>query len=173
MAVSGRKPIRLSEAQKAEVETLAAVLSVQQIADYFGIGRTTFFSMMNRDPAIAERYKRGKARAIGAIAQSLINKARSGDMASMIFFLKTQAGWREVSPPELPEEDPPGLTIDVKMLSTATLAELVAARRPLQGRPINGEPGHDKPGHDEPSHDEPSTAGPRLLSQSSAKDRPS
>ena len=93
----GRRPLTLSEAQLAEVETLAAVLTAEQLADYFGIGRTTFFALMNRDPAIAERYKRGKARAIGAIAQSLITKARAGDTASMIFYLKTQGGWRETS----------------------------------------------------------------------------
>lgn len=91
----GRRPKTLTEAQKAEVETLAAVLTAEQIADYFGIGRTTLFAMMNRDAEIAERYKRGKARAIGAIAQSLIAKARAGDTTSMIFYLKTQAGWRE------------------------------------------------------------------------------
>ena len=85
----------LTEAQKAEVETLAAVLTAAQLADYFAIGRTTFFAMMERDEEIAERYKRGKARAIGAIAQGLIAKARGGDTASMIFYLKTQAGWRE------------------------------------------------------------------------------
>ena len=44
---------------------------------------------------MAERYERGKAKAIGAIAQSLIAKARGGDTASIIFFLKTQGGWRE------------------------------------------------------------------------------
>lgn len=91
----GRRPVELTEAEKAEVETLAAVLSTEQIADYFGIGRRTFWDLMARDEDIAARYKRGKARAIGAIAQSLITKARSGDTASMIFFLKTQAGWRE------------------------------------------------------------------------------
>ena len=96
----GRPERYLSDAQRAEVETLAAVLSAQQIADYFGIGRTTFFAMMDRDPEIAERYKRGKAKVIGTIAQGLIAKARSGDTASMIFFLKTQAGWREVAPLE-------------------------------------------------------------------------
>jgi len=85
----GRRPKTLTEAQKAEVETLAAVLTAEQIADYFGIGRTTFFAMMNRDEEIAERYKRGKAKAIGAIAQSLISKARAGDTTSMIFYLKT------------------------------------------------------------------------------------
>ena len=87
----------LTEAQLAEVETLAAVLTTAQMADYFGIGRTTFFAILERDAEVAERYKRGKARAIGAIAQSLIQKARGGDTASMIFYLKTQAGWRETS----------------------------------------------------------------------------
>jgi hypothetical protein len=96
----------LTDAQKAEVETLAAVLTAEQVADYFGIGRRTFYSMMERDEEIVARYKWGKARAIGAIAQGLINKARSGDTTSMIFFLKTQAGWRETSRIEhqLPEE---------------------------------------------------------------------
>jgi hypothetical protein len=89
--------ITLTDAQKAEVETLAAVLTAEQVADYFGIGRRTFYSMMQRDEEIAARYKRGKAKAIGVIAQGLINKARAGDTTSMIFFLKTQAGWRETT----------------------------------------------------------------------------
>ena len=93
----GRRAKVLTAAQKAETETLAAVLTSEQIADFFGIGRTTFFAMMERDAEIAERYKRGKARAIGTIAQNLIAKARSGDTASMIFYLKTQAGWRETT----------------------------------------------------------------------------
>lgn len=93
----GRPAKTLTDSQKAEVETLAAVLTAAQIADYFSIGRRTFFSMMERDPEIAAHYKKGKARAIGAIAQGLIQKARSGDTASMIFYLKTQAGWRETA----------------------------------------------------------------------------
>ena len=91
------KPFTLTDAQKAEVETLAAVLTAEQVADYFGIGRRTFYSMMERDEEIAARYKRGKAKAIGVIAQGLIYKARGGDTTSMIFYLKTQAGWRETA----------------------------------------------------------------------------
>jgi hypothetical protein len=87
----------LDDKQRGEVETLAAVLTTAQMADYFGIGRTTFFAIMEREPEIAARYKRGKARAIGAIAQNLIQKARGGDTTSMIFYLKTQAGWRETA----------------------------------------------------------------------------
>lgn len=101
-----RAPLELTDAQKAEVETLAAVLTAEQVADYFGIGRRTFYTMVQRDEEIAARYKKGKAKAIGIIAQGLINKARGGDTASMIFFLKTQAGWRETTKIEhlLPEE---------------------------------------------------------------------
>lgn len=51
--------------------------------------------MIDRDPDIALRYKKGKAAAIGAVAQGLLQKARSGDTTSAIFYLKTQAGWRE------------------------------------------------------------------------------
>lgn len=105
----GMRPFNLTDEQKAEVETLAAVLTAEQVADYFGIGRRTLYNMMQRDEEIAARYKRGKAKAIGMIAQGLINKARAGDTTSMIFFLKTQAEWRETSQidhrlPEEPEE---------------------------------------------------------------------
>ena len=95
-----RPEIMLNDAQKAEVETLAAVLNTEQIADYFGVSRRTFLNIRNRDPEVDALYKKGKARAIGVIAQSLIQKARAGDTACMIFYLKTQAGWRETAPVE-------------------------------------------------------------------------
>ncbi len=117
----GRPTIELSEGQKAEVETLAALLTAEQIADYFGIGRTTFFAIMQRDPQVGERYKRGKARVIGSIAQSLITKARAGDTTSMIFFLKTQAGWRETTRIEH-DLEPQGSAFDPFELSDEALA---------------------------------------------------
>lgn len=91
----GRPMIKLTEEQKKEVETLAAVLSTEQIADYFGIGRTTFFEIIDRDAEVSELYKKGKARAVGFVAQNLIQKARLGDLGAQIFYLKTQAGWKE------------------------------------------------------------------------------
>ena len=64
-----RKPIELTDEQRGEIETLGALLNQDQIADYLGIGRTTFHAIMERDPDIAERYKRGKAKAIAHVAQ--------------------------------------------------------------------------------------------------------
>ena len=57
--VMSGKPHDLTEGQKAEVETLAAVLTTEQIADFFGIGRRTFYSIMERDEEIAARYEKG------------------------------------------------------------------------------------------------------------------
>ena len=137
--MTGRAAFSLGPAQMAEVETLAAVLTAEQVADYFGIGRTTFYALMRRDPEIAARYKKGKARAIGAIAQGLIAKARSGDTVSMIFYLKTQGGWRETLHVEKePEIEVPAL--DLSGMSDAALMELAAVIRTREARdgPIEG-----------------------------------
>ena len=93
----GRPPITLTPAQCREVETLAALLSQEQIADYFGIARNTFRAICARDEEVVAHYKRGKAKAIAHVANGLLQKARAGDTASSIFYLKTQAGWRETA----------------------------------------------------------------------------
>lgn len=91
----GRRCKTLDSEQKAQVEALAAYLSQDQIGDYFGITRTTFAAMIERDDEISTRYKKGKARAVADIGGGLLEKARNGDLGAMCFYLKTQAGWRE------------------------------------------------------------------------------
>jgi Tfp pilus assembly pilus retraction ATPase PilT len=86
-----RPRTKLTKQQVLEIETLAAVLSVEQMADYFGIGKTTFYELMKQQPGVSERYKKGKAKAISEVAEGLLTKAREGDTASTIFYLKTQA----------------------------------------------------------------------------------
>ena len=101
------------------------MLNVAQMADYFGIGRTTFFSILSRDPEVSERYKRGRARAVGSIAQSLVTKARAGDTTPVIFFLKTQGGWRETLEVETREADDPG---NQAFRRLASMVDLVSER---------------------------------------------
>lgn len=91
----GRPAIILTDEQVAQTEALGAVLSIEQIADYFGIGKTTFYAIMERQPEVSERYKKGKAKAIGSVAQGLLQQARDGNTTAAMFYLKTQAGWRE------------------------------------------------------------------------------
>lgn len=101
----------LTPDEAIEVEKLAEVLTMEQIADYFGISRDTFHQIIKRQEDVARHYKKGKAKIINEIAQNLVTKARRGDLGAMIFFLKTQAGWREKNEiahsitPETPRPD--------------------------------------------------------------------
>ncbi len=103
--VGGRPIIELTESQVREVETLAAVLNQDQIADYFGIASNTFAAIRERQPEVFESYKRGKAKAIGSIGSNLIAQAKSGNVSAAIFYLKTQAGWKETTNVDLSSTD--------------------------------------------------------------------
>jgi hypothetical protein len=130
----GRPQVTLSPEQVVEVETLAALLSQEQIADYFGIGRTTFRSICERDEEVLVRYKRGKAKAIAHVANGLLQKARAGCKTSSIFYLKTQAGWRETQVMEHGFDQRPSerSVLDVTRLSDAVLVEILAASDELK-----------------------------------------
>jgi hypothetical protein len=95
------KKIVLTKKQKEELEVLGAVLNQQQLADYFGFHKDTLQEIFKRDPESLRMYKKGRSVAINDIAGSLLTKARAGDMTAAIFYLKTQAGWREVSRDEV------------------------------------------------------------------------
>jgi hypothetical protein len=92
----GRKAKALTDEQIGQVETLASVLSLGQLADFLGISENTFRKLRTEDARIDESYKRGKAKAIAGVAQGLLQKAKGGNTTAQIFYLKTQAGWREV-----------------------------------------------------------------------------
>jgi hypothetical protein len=81
----------------AQCEALAAVLSIEQIAAYFGIHRTTFYDKLKGHPDLAAAVERGKSKALAGVATALLTKARNGDNACMMFYLKTQGGWRETT----------------------------------------------------------------------------
>jgi len=106
----------LDNEQLAKVEALAAVLSRKQIADYFGISKQAWLALEKRQPEILERYKIGKAKTINGIANSLLTKARKGDIRAMIFYLKTQAGWRETRDMEDFAEGDKGKILEIRVI---------------------------------------------------------
>ena len=91
----GRPIIIFDDTQIAQVEALAAVLSKKQLSDHMGISDTTLREIEGRQPDVSDAYKRGKAKAISRMGQSLIMQAEDGNTSAAIFYLKTQAGWRE------------------------------------------------------------------------------
>ena len=93
----GRKEKTISDEQLDLVEKLASILSTDQIADMLGMSRTRFYEIRKENPKVDERYKKGRAKAIAGVAGGLLKDALDGDMTARIFYLKTQAGWKETS----------------------------------------------------------------------------
>lgn len=91
----GRPSVVFTESQVSQVEALASVLTKKQMADYFGIGETTLYEIEKRQPEVSEAYKKGKGKAIASIGTNLIAQAKNGNVTASIFYLKTQAGWKE------------------------------------------------------------------------------
>lgn len=108
--LGGRPPVVLTEEQISKVETLASVLRIEQIADYFGISHVTFYEIMKRDPQVSLSYKRGKAQAVEGVASNLVAKCHAGDVPSMIFYLKTQGRWKE-------NHDQPEVNVNINTLT--------------------------------------------------------
>ena len=94
---TGRPLTVLDDDQIELVSGLAAVLTKAQLADYFGICENTFREIEERQPLVSEAYKKGRASQIATVAQNLVGKALDGDTTSMMFYLKTQAGWKETN----------------------------------------------------------------------------
>jgi len=91
-----------------EIEELAGNgLTQQQIHNYYGISNGTWYSYVRENPEIAEAIKRGKSKVISEVAGLLVRLALEGNLTAAIFYLKTQAGWREVEKMESPKEEKP------------------------------------------------------------------
>ena len=110
----GRPPVVLTDEQIIELQALSAVLNKNQLADYFGVSHVTLLAIEKRQPEVSLSYKRGKAKAIASIGNNLISQASSGNTAAAIFYLKTQAGWRETQEDKSGESAQP-LTINFEV----------------------------------------------------------
>ncbi len=91
----GRPRFVFTKRQIKEIERLASVLTKAQMADYYGIQEKTFRAAEERQIEVFTAYKKGRAKTVLAVANNLVNQANDGNMTAAIFYLKTQAGWKE------------------------------------------------------------------------------
>lgn len=73
-----------------------------QLHTTIGTDQETIARILGIDPKTLRLYYRdeldlAKAKANATIGGALFNKAKGGDTAAMIFWMKTQAGWKETT----------------------------------------------------------------------------
>ena len=110
--------------QRNQVEVLAG----------FGLPQTQIAVLVGCDPKTLRKYfdaelSMGDAKATAKIAQTLYNKAISGDTASLIFWLKARAGWREKHAVEMTGKDGQPLEPMVVTYCWANQAEAVSVAK--------------------------------------------
>ena len=106
-----------------------------QLHTMVGTTQADIARVLNIDEKTLRKYYRdeldlAKAKANATIGGALFNKAKTGDTSAMIFWMKTQAGWREKTDINHTSEDasmsPKAAGIDTSKLSTKALAEIMA-----------------------------------------------
>lgn len=88
---------KFTKKQLDMVSKLSAVLSQKQIADFWGVCEKTVIDWCQIYPELRAAISQGKANAIKQVGGKLLTKAKAGDTTCMLFYLKTQAGWRETN----------------------------------------------------------------------------
>jgi hypothetical protein len=112
-----------TDEHRRQVEVLAGLgLPQQQIA-----------VLVNCDPKTLRKHfdlelELCNAKATAKIAQTLFNKALGGDTATLIFWMKVRAGWREVARVEVsgPDGGPVELVHSARERISARLEQLAA-----------------------------------------------
>ena len=88
-------------------EVMAAECTKPQMTAHFGMTEKTFRAVEERQPEVSTAYRTGRAKAIANIGSVLYEKALSGDIKAVQFYLKTQAGWTEKTHLKLSKAEEP------------------------------------------------------------------
>lgn len=132
----GRPAFVITDEICKQAEALAARgMNQSQIAMALGMGESTLYEKLAAFPEFAEAIKKGKAKGIAVVTQALMEKVKGLDTAAIIFYLKTQAGWRE-SPQTIEHTGPDG-----KPLAVPTMAEFAQTMAAINGKNSSGKEG--------------------------------
>ena len=120
-----RKRRAYTDEEISQIERLAAVLRMEDIADFLGIHDRTLRKHMTEDATVRAAYEKGRARAKAAVGTGLLQQARDGNLTAMIFYAKTQMGWRETDRHE-------HINIDLDTLTDEQLEQVARGEYPTR-----------------------------------------
>lgn len=81
-----------------QVKKLAGFgLTAAQIADFICVSRSSFFEKKVDGTALDTAFKEGKADAAAFVTGNLFSQIKGGNITAIIFYCKTQLGWKETS----------------------------------------------------------------------------
>ncbi len=80
---------------KTAKECAGQGMTIEQIAQMLGFGKTKVFKEMKANEDFAEAIRSGQAKGIEQVTNALFNSALGGNAVAMVFYLKNRAGWRD------------------------------------------------------------------------------
>lgn len=95
----------LSPEEIEQFKTLAVYLTVEQLADHFGVTASTMRNWLQEYPTLGRIYRKAKTETIAKVGQTLVQMALQKNLGAICFFLKAQAGWRETVRQEIVGKD--------------------------------------------------------------------
>lgn len=119
---NGRPRRVLTEEERKDIVKMAPYVTQEQLADFLKINCNTLKRIFDEDELLFKEYKKAKVVKIGKAAGKLWELIEQNDRASIFFYLKTQAGWKETDRREMVGED--GGPILTKNVSDLTDEEL-------------------------------------------------
>tara|TARA_Y100001963_G_scaffold63556_1_gene88545 strand:+ start:1572 stop:1994 length:423 start_codon:yes stop_codon:yes gene_type:complete len=94
MGKRGPKPWKPTDEQLKKIRLYAGLGATQEdVSRLVGVSVDT----LCRNDVAKAAFEEGKTETKAKVAGALVKKALNGDTASAIFYLKTQAGWKETS----------------------------------------------------------------------------
>lgn len=86
----GRQPVIFTNEDKEKIEELAGLgLTNEQIAKYYKVCLNTLLKNCSIELEL------GKAKGLSIVTGELMKAIKNGNVTAMIFYLKTQARWKE------------------------------------------------------------------------------
>lgn len=116
MPAAGTSKFEVTDEILVKVQALASQgLTTAQIGDVLGVHERTIYNYKKNNVQFLQAIKEGQAKGVATISNALFKSAKSGQVTSMIFWLKNRAPdeWKDRVPEGAPTDAPPPTRIEI------------------------------------------------------------